>query len=111
MRVARLIKGLGSSSYAERRWADAQLPKIGVEGRREIERATQSNDPEIRLRARALLKKLKVAELWTASPVKYTAADAPALIEASKAIDEGRPLEVDAILEQLLYRTFKKRIL
>jgi len=32
--------------------------------------------------------------------VLVSAADAPALIEASKAIDEGRPLEVDAILDR-----------
>jgi hypothetical protein len=78
VRVARLIKSLGSSSYAQRRWADKQLTKIGAEGRCEIEQATKSDDPEIRLRARSLLKKLKVAELWAASPVSYRAVDTPA---------------------------------
>lgn len=69
LRVARLIRDLGADSFAIRNRADAELSKLGPEARRQIEVATRSDDPEVRLRAKDLLAQIKVYELWSASKV------------------------------------------
>lgn len=70
LRIARLIERLGSASYEERSDASDDLGQLGFESRKQLEEATESTDPEIRLRAKDLLLRLKVRELWSASPVK-----------------------------------------
>lgn len=71
IRIARLIERLGSASYEERSDASDDLARMGFESRKQLEEATESSDPEIRLRAKDLLLRLKVRELWSASPVNY----------------------------------------
>ena len=66
IRVARLVKQLASPDFEERDEADAQLARLGVASRDELEKATKSDDPEVRLRAHRLLARLKAAQLWLA---------------------------------------------
>jgi hypothetical protein len=73
IRIARLIKDLGSPSYAARESANAALEKVGAAGRVELEAAARSSDPEIRMRAGRLLKELKIQQLWQGSPVNIVA--------------------------------------
>ena len=77
-RVARLIKRLGSPSYIQRRRAGAELARIGAQGRRQLEKAAESDDPEVRMRAEQLLKKLKLREMWAPSIVQVDAKGRPA---------------------------------
>jgi hypothetical protein len=71
LRIARLIERLGAGSYEARAEANDDLARLGLESRKQLEAAVESSDPEIRLRAKDLLLRLKVQELWSASPVKY----------------------------------------
>ena len=72
-RVARLIKTLGSSSYDSRQTAGEELERLGSLTRSHLEAAVTDADPEIRLRARDLLQKLKVQDLWAPSRVTHQA--------------------------------------
>ncbi len=77
LRVARLIRQLGSDSYPQRTAAHEELTRLGGASRVQIELAVLDADPEIRARAKDLLRKLKIAELWTASHVTLAATDVP----------------------------------
>jgi len=77
-RVARLIRNLGSPSFEERAHATRQLADVGIPAKSQLQQAAEHDDPEIQLRARRLLKKLKVDQLWQASRVDYQAAGEPA---------------------------------
>ncbi len=74
-RVARLVRELGADSFAVRTQATDELAKLGVTARREIVAATHSDDPEVRLRAKDLLKAINVADLWSAT--HYTCPEKP----------------------------------
>lgn len=78
IRVASLIRRLGSESFDERNLANEALARLGPEARRELETATRHDDPEVRLRAKDLLLRLKVADLWTAAPVRCPNGKCPA---------------------------------
>ena len=94
-RGARLIKRLGSASYVQRRRAGAELASLGEQGRRQLEKAAESDDPEVRLRADQLLKKLKLREMWSPSIVKVEAQDKPAsAVIRSVAGQSGNLLDV-----------------
>ena len=54
-----LVQKLGSSSYQERQDASTALRRIGLPAREALEKAVQSNDPEIRIRAAAILRDIK----------------------------------------------------
>jgi len=71
LRIARLVRQLGSESYEEREAAGAELAQLGKLTRGELELALASEQLEIRLRAAELLKRLKVADLWAASEVEF----------------------------------------
>ena len=71
IRVARLIDRLGSKSYEDRKLASDELAKLGPEIRQQLDAAAQSDDPEVRVRARELLKRLKVLDLWAPAKVSY----------------------------------------
>jgi len=77
VRVARLIRELGSESYGERREADEALAAMGQAARAQLEEAATDADPEIRLRAKNLLRRLKVLDLWSPSHVDYQAMEVP----------------------------------
>ncbi|MCH8923286.1 MAG: hypothetical protein IIA67_09090 [Planctomycetes bacterium] len=94
-RVARLIKRLGSPSFVQRRRAGAELARLGEAGRRQLEKAAESDDPEVRLRADRLLKKLKLREMWSASIVQVEADEQPAsAVIRSVAGQSGNLLDV-----------------
>jgi hypothetical protein len=65
-RVARLVRELGADSFAVRSLATDELAKLGATARLEVEQATRSDDPEVRLRAKDLLRAIKLHELWAA---------------------------------------------
>lgn len=73
LRVASLVRRLGSDAFAERDAAEAQLAALGAGAREELIAATEHADPEVRLRAKGLLRRLQVDELWAASRVRSTA--------------------------------------
>lgn len=71
VRVARLITRLGSDSYAEREAAGAELVSLGPDARRQLEAASVHKDPEVRLRAKELLRRLREDDLWQAAKVDF----------------------------------------
>jgi hypothetical protein len=78
IRIARLIRQLGSESYRDRFDAGDALEKIGPECRRALEAATLSDDAEIRLRAADLLKRFKADDLWLPGLVSCSGRGQPA---------------------------------
>jgi len=73
LRVASLVRRLGSDAFTERDAAEAQLAALGAGAREELIAATEHADPEVRLRAKDLLRRLQIEELWAASRVRSTA--------------------------------------
>jgi hypothetical protein len=69
LRVAALVKQLGSASYRDRLSAERELSLVGAASRKAVEAAAQSNDAEVRLQAAELLKKFQLDDLWTAGHV------------------------------------------
>ncbi len=69
-RVARLVRELGADSFAVRTQASEELAKLGATARAEIVAATHSDDPEVRLRAKDLLRAINTSDLW--SPSRFT---------------------------------------
>ena len=78
IRIARLVRQLGSESYVERKQADDELAAVGVESRRQLELAAQSPNAEVRLRATDLLRRLKLKELWQAGQIHEQVKQEPA---------------------------------
>lgn len=64
IRIARLIKRLGDNSAANRDAALEELARLGAAARPQLVEAANHPDPEVRLRAKALLERLHVEELW-----------------------------------------------
>ncbi len=73
LRVARLIRNLGDADYARRQAADEELAGLGSQSRQQLQQAVESTDLEVRLRARRLLDRLRLEELWTGSHIQLTA--------------------------------------
>lgn len=63
-RIARLVERLGSNSYADRVDADRNLGEIGAAAKIQLEAAAASSDPEVAARARELLRRIALDELW-----------------------------------------------
>ncbi|HZZ73178.1 MAG TPA: hypothetical protein VFE24_13060 [Pirellulales bacterium] len=78
VRIARLVHQLGSDSFSERKQADEELAKFGVESRRELELAAQSPNAEVRLRAADLLRRQKLKDLWLPGHVQIHVKQEPA---------------------------------
>ncbi len=104
VRVAKLIRDLGSPSYTKRETATQALSDIGATSREGLEAALQDSDPEVRLRAALLLKRLNVERLWQGSPVKLAATTMKAS-EAVTALGKQTENEV-AVGDQ--YGTFQE---
>ena len=85
--VARLIRHLGDADYLLRTDADRQLSKLGSAARKELEQAAVDPNPEVRLRAKELLQKLKIEALWEPAQFRYAAKGTPAS-EAVAALTE-----------------------
>ncbi|HEY5313478.1 MAG TPA: hypothetical protein VIK18_13215, partial [Pirellulales bacterium] len=79
-RVARLIKQLGSESFADRTVATNELEKLGPTARQELTVAARDPDPEVRLHAKDLLVRLDLRDLWAGSQASCPSAP----ISASK---------------------------
>ncbi len=56
--LVRLIGKLGSDSFVERERATRQIVDMGSAVGREIEKALEADDPEVRIRARGIIRKL-----------------------------------------------------
>ena len=76
--AARLVHDLGADDYRLRAAADLRLAELGVAIRPELEQALLSENPEIRLRARDLLRRMEIERLWQASRFRYAARGKPA---------------------------------
>jgi hypothetical protein len=63
-RVARLIRDLGAPSYSDRQRASVELARLGTATREQLAAAAGAADPEVRARARHLLRLLQVDDLW-----------------------------------------------
>ena len=73
-RVASLVRRLGSDAFTERDAAQEELATLGAGAREElIAAAAEHSDPEVRLRAKTLLRRLQTEELWAASRVRCEA--------------------------------------
>jgi hypothetical protein len=78
LRVARLVKDLGDAEFSTRASAFEQLAKTGAAGRAALEQAAADPDPEVRLRARQLLSRLQLEDLWAPGRVRLRAKGQPA---------------------------------
>ncbi|NOY75008.1 MAG: hypothetical protein GXP32_04365 [Kiritimatiellaeota bacterium] len=58
--IADLVRRLGAKEYADRKKASAALLEIGRPALRAVEAAAKNSDPEIRLRAKAILNDIKL---------------------------------------------------
>ncbi|HEV3137392.1 MAG TPA: hypothetical protein VGZ26_05800 [Pirellulales bacterium] len=95
IRVARLIRQLGADDFAQRQQADDQLAKLGQSSRAPLEEAISDEDLEVRLRAKRLLDRLKLEDLWAASTVQVQVHGEPASkILASIATQSGNHIHV-----------------
>ena len=84
IRVARLVERLGSDSYLDRDQANEELAKLGEAAQAKLESAISNPDPEIRLRAKQLLRLLRIREIWAPGKVDLGASR----MTASKALTE-----------------------
>lgn len=69
--VASLVRDLGHDDYRIRAAADEQLAKLGPSAGGELAKISADADPEVRLRAKELLKRIKLEQLWQASRFTY----------------------------------------
>ena len=58
--ISELVQKLGAVNFSDRTEAEKALLKIGKPARTALERAVESSDPEIRMRARKILKDIKL---------------------------------------------------
>jgi hypothetical protein len=78
IRVARLIRELGAGEFARRPQAEEQLAGSGASARRSLEEALHDDDLEVRLRAKRVLERMQLDELWAGARLNYSAAGQPA---------------------------------
>lgn len=62
--LARLVERLGSAAYTEREAAEAELARLGPDAKDSLVAALASPDVEVRIRARKLLERVAVEDLW-----------------------------------------------
>jgi hypothetical protein len=103
VRIARLIRELGSDNYEERQRASLALAKLGSQTRKQVEQAARSEDPEVRLRALDLLKQIKVRDLWSPSIVTCQCEAE----QASKVVARLAELTANRLLVGDQYGTFQ----
>lgn len=76
--AASLVRDLGHGDYRVRAAADERLAKLGTAAGEELAKIATDADPEVRLRAKELLKQIKIEQLWRASRFTYVEVDKPA---------------------------------
>lgn len=79
--AAALVARLGSERFDVRQQATEDLARLGPAARDDLQRAAADGDPEVRLRAKELLRRLAVEELWQAGRVRYV--ETPKLASAA----------------------------
>jgi hypothetical protein len=95
IRIARLIRQLGADDFVHRQQADEQLAKLGPSSRAPLEEAVSDEDLEVRLRAKRLLDRLKLEDLWAAATVQVHVHGEPAsVILSSLAAQSGNHIHV-----------------
>ena len=82
---AELVKQLGASTYVDRETAGEALVKIGRAAVPALAKACESGDPEVRLRAAALVARIEATETLDATRIRLDIRDRP-LAEAAEAI-------------------------
>lgn len=75
--VASLVRDLRHDDYRIRAAADEKLVKLGTRAGDELAKLTADPDPEVRLRAKELLKRIKLEQLWHSSRFTYLDAGKP----------------------------------
>ena len=103
LRVAALVRQLGSASYRDRLAAERELSLVGAASRKALEAAAQSDDAEVRLQAGEFLKKFHLDDLWAAGHVSCRGRGEP----ASKVIAELAEQTGNHLLIGVPYGTFK----
>ena len=106
LRLANLVRRLGSDAYSERDAAEEQLAKSGAAAHEHLLSAVESPDPEIRLRAKKLLQGLRTNELWAPTQVQYVTDQAA----ASAALSTIGRQTGNRVLAGDQYGTFHDRI-
>ena len=66
--IPRLVRDLGAAEFAVRQAAAARLRALGALAAKELAEAAKSDDPEVSMTARELLKNLKAAKLGPGGP-------------------------------------------
>jgi hypothetical protein len=107
IRIARLIRQLGSESYRDRLDSVRELAEIGPESRKALETAANSDDAEVRLQAEGLLKKFKTDDLWLPGHISCRGRGEP----ASKVIAALADQTGNHLLIGLPYGTFHEKTL
>lgn len=78
VRVARLIRNLADTNFSKRQAADDELAGMGGQTRAQLQQALTHDDVEVRLRAKRLLERLDLEQLWAGSRVEIKAEAEPA---------------------------------
>jgi hypothetical protein len=76
--TASLLRRLADDDYLSRVRADEELAKLGPAAKTALEKAAGDSNPEVRLRAKELLKRLKIEELWQPGSFRYVESGKPA---------------------------------
>lgn len=103
VRIARLIRELGSDNYEQRQRASQTLARLGSQTREQLAAAAKSIDPEVRLRALELLKQIKLRDLWSPSVVTMQCDAEP----ASKVVARLAEMTGNRLLVGDQYGTFQ----
>ena len=90
---AALVEGLGSSRYLERESSEAALNRLGREALPSLRAATGAKDPEIRIRAAAILTRIEGTLLVDPTPLSFDFQRAP-IAEAFRAINDRSGLSL-----------------
>jgi hypothetical protein len=95
VRVARLIRNLADTNFSNRQSADDELARLGSQTRAQLEQALKHDDVEVRLRAKRLLDRLDLEQLWAGSRIEITAHDQQASkVLASLAEQSGNHVHI-----------------
>jgi len=95
VRVARLIRNLADTNFSNRQAADDELAGLGSQTRNQLQQALKHDDVEVRLRAKRLLDRLDLEQLWAGSRIEITAHDQQASkVLASLAEQSGNHVHI-----------------
>ena len=90
---AKLVAQLGAPKYVDRENAGEALVKIGSAALPALAKASESDDPEVRLRAEALVARIEAIETLGATRVRIDIRDRP-LAKAAEAIETASGMKL-----------------